>query len=97
MYKKSPPDSSEGLLGVVGMTGFEPATTRPPDVYSTKLSYIPLLKSPALANRAARGGDDLLSHTLDAVPSARAVLTSLFGMGRGGTRRFRHHVSQKAH
>ena len=23
------------------MTGFEPATTRPPDVYSTKLSYIP--------------------------------------------------------
>ena len=29
---------------------------------------------------------------LDAVPSARAVLTSLFGMGRGGTRCFRHHV-----
>ena len=25
----------------VGMTGFEPATTRPPDVYSTGLSYIP--------------------------------------------------------
>ena len=25
------------------MTGFEPATTRPPDVYSTGLSYIPLL------------------------------------------------------
>ena len=23
------------------MTGFEPATTRPPDVYSTGLSYIP--------------------------------------------------------
>lgn len=23
------------------MTGFEPATTRPPDVYSTELSYIP--------------------------------------------------------
>ncbi len=45
MYKKSPPDSSEGLLGVVGMTGFEPATTRPPDVYSTKLSYIPVRKS----------------------------------------------------
>ena len=24
------------------MTGFEPATTRPPDAYSTELSYIPL-------------------------------------------------------
>ena len=23
------------------MTGFEPATTRPPDAYSTELSYIP--------------------------------------------------------
>lgn len=29
------------LLHFVGMTGFEPATTRPPDVYSTGLSYIP--------------------------------------------------------
>ena len=26
---------------IVGMTGFEPATTRPPDEYSTGLSYIP--------------------------------------------------------
>ena len=26
---------------LVGMTGFEPATTRPPDEYSTGLSYIP--------------------------------------------------------
>ena len=25
----------------VGMTGLEPATSRPPDVYSTGLSYIP--------------------------------------------------------
>ncbi len=25
----------------VGMTGFEPATTRPPDVYATGLRYIP--------------------------------------------------------
>ena len=25
----------------VGTTGFEPATTRPPDVYSTELSYVP--------------------------------------------------------
>ena len=29
------------LIFSVGMTGFEPATTRPPDVYSTGLSYIP--------------------------------------------------------
>lgn len=27
---------------MVGMTGFEPATTRPPDEYSTGLSYIPI-------------------------------------------------------
>ena len=35
----------DGLWAVplVGMTGFEPATTRPPDVYSTGLSYIPLI------------------------------------------------------
>ena len=26
----------------VGMTGFEPATTRPPGVYATGLRYIPL-------------------------------------------------------
>jgi hypothetical protein len=26
----------------VGTTGFEPATTRPPDVYSTELSYVPM-------------------------------------------------------
>ncbi len=25
----------------VGTTGFEPAATRPPDVYSTGLSYVP--------------------------------------------------------
>ncbi len=35
--KKRPPNGD--LL--VGMTGFEPATTRPPGVYSTGLSYIP--------------------------------------------------------
>jgi hypothetical protein len=28
----------------VGMTGFEPATTRPPDVDSTGLNYIPFNK-----------------------------------------------------
>jgi hypothetical protein len=26
---------------IVGMTGFEPATTRPPDVCATGLRYIP--------------------------------------------------------
>ncbi len=26
---------------IVGMTGFEPATTRPPGVYATGLRYIP--------------------------------------------------------
>ena len=31
-----------------------------------------------------KDGDDLLSH-INAVPSALAGLTSLFGMGRGGT------------
>ena len=29
-------------LFLVGMTGFEPATTRPPDVYATGLRYIPI-------------------------------------------------------
>lgn len=26
---------------IVGMTGFEPATLRPPDVYATRLRHIP--------------------------------------------------------
>ena len=30
---------------IVGMTGFEPATTRPPGVYATGLRYIPILNS----------------------------------------------------
>ena len=30
---------------IVGMTGFEPATTRPPGVYATGLRYIPILIS----------------------------------------------------
>ena len=46
-------------------------------------------------SRAPMGGDYLLSHTLDAVPSAPAGLTSLFGMGRGDPRRFRHLVSPR--
>ena len=31
------------IFNKVGMTGFEPATTRPPDVYATGLRYIPNL------------------------------------------------------
>jgi hypothetical protein len=36
-----PDDYPKGSV-IVGMTGFEPATTRPPDEYSTGLSYIPI-------------------------------------------------------
>ena len=36
-------------------------------------------------------GVDILSRALDQVPSAQAGLTSLFGMGRGDPRRYRHH------
>lgn len=35
------------ISGIVGMTRFERATTRPPDVYSTGLSYIPPIISGA--------------------------------------------------
>ena len=37
-----------------------------------------------LMNRDKKVGDVLLSH-ITAVPSAQTGLTSLFGMGRGGT------------
>ena len=42
--KETPKDASFPLYDV-GMTRFELATTRPPDAYSTGLSYIPLLFS----------------------------------------------------
>jgi hypothetical protein len=35
--------AADDLFAFVGVTGFEPAATRPPDVYSTGLSYTPLL------------------------------------------------------
>ena len=38
---KKPQDFSCGLLNFVGMTGFEPATTRPPDVYSNRAELHP--------------------------------------------------------
>ena len=47
-------------------------------------------KSPLFCEGAVVLGDDLLSHLLQAVPSARPVLTSLFGMGRGVPRRYSH-------
>ena len=47
-------------------------------------------KSPLVLRGLVALGDDLLSHLLQAVPSARPVLTSLFGMGRGVPRRYRH-------
>ncbi len=39
----------ETYLKFVGMTGFEPATTRPPDVYATGLRYIPIFISAKIA------------------------------------------------
>ena len=50
-------------------------------------------KSLPVLGRPVALGDDLLSHLLQAVPSARPVLTSLFGMGRGVPRRYRHRNS----
>ena len=47
-------------------------------------------KSPLDIEGAKVLGDDLLFHLLQAVPSARSVLTSLFGMGRGVPRRYCH-------
>jgi hypothetical protein len=42
-----------------------------------------------LTNRAIKFGSDILSR-FDPVPSAQAGLTTLFGMGRGGPRRYSH-------
>ena len=41
-------------------------------------------KAPRARGPGAQGGGDLLSRPSRAVPSARAGLTALFGMGRGG-------------
>ena len=41
--KKNP--TRKCWIFLVGMTGFEPATTRPPGVYATGLRYIPMLLS----------------------------------------------------
>ncbi len=40
-------------------------------------------------DRVIKFGSDILSR-FDPVPSAQAGLTSLFGMGRGGPRRYSH-------
>ena len=36
-------DNCRGLIVFVGTTGFEPATTRPPDVCATGLRYVPIM------------------------------------------------------
>jgi hypothetical protein len=46
-------------------------------------------KTPPQVTGLIKMGGDILSHT-NAVPSARTGLTSLFGMGRGGPRRYSH-------
>ncbi len=43
---------------LVGMTGLEPATTRPPDVYANQLRYIPI----DAPNRLLRFSDCKISH-----------------------------------
>ena len=49
-------------------------------------------KKPHIAMRLfLKIGVDILSRALGQVPSAQAGLTSLFGMGRGDPRRYRHH------
>ena len=53
--------------------------TLPPPVHKSKVGVIALATTPTPEN-----GGYLLSHFY-AVPSAQLGLTSLFGMGRGGT------------
>ena len=47
------------------------------------------IKNPGRNRGSIKMGGDILSHT-NAVPSARTGLTTLFGMGRGGPRRYSH-------
>ena len=49
-----------------------------------KIKEAALLRQPLI-----KFGSDILSR-FDPVPSAQAGLTSLFGMGRGGPRRYSH-------
>ena len=51
-------------------------TLRPPDA---------VLLGSASGGQIKKPGDDLLSHPQRAVPSARQGLTSVFGMGTGGS------------
>ena len=62
--------------------------------YSTKGGLLQEIryKKKALTSfdiRAIKFGGDILSR-FDPVPSAQAGLTTLFGMGRGGPRRYSH-------
>ena len=42
LYNEKKPPKKGYPNSVVGMTGFEPATPRPPGVYATRLRYIPI-------------------------------------------------------
>ena len=42
--KKSPSFDDDFLFSSVGVTGFEPATTRPPDAYSNRAELHPVAK-----------------------------------------------------
>ena len=48
-------------------------------------------KNPPITGRIFKIGIDLLLRALGQLPSAQPGLTTLFGMGRGGPRRYRHH------
>src|ERR1700743_2231368 len=57
--------------------------TRKPCSFRTRLLEVPIVSGLKIGHRPT------LPH-FTAVPSALAGLTSLFGMGRGGHRRYRH-------
>ena len=62
----------------MGLSGLEPPTSRLSGVRSNQLSYKPKFQA----------GSHLLSHTVSsAVPSAAYVLTIVFGMGTGVSRK----------
>ena len=56
------------------------------------ISIYPVKKNPlSLREGILKIGIDLLLRALGQLPSAQPGLTTLFGMGRGGPRRYRHH------
>ena len=54
----APPPKKKALESAfykVGMTGFEPATLRPPDVYATRLRHIPIYVFVTALGEGSRG------------------------------------------